>query len=501
MGIQNPQTISLNLNKDPSSKVLRSDYAEQNAAYMLSAGRYSPARYAVEMCYPRTDSETSPYSYHRIWQTGEPMEIPVRPMFGAYPYSYRILSSNQSGWSLGEFLITDANGDLVLNPNYGTLYNSSLVAGSHSIRIGIWDAAGAFISVAININVGNNGFFSAPTATGNGSGSDANNCMSFANAYAIDETLSPAKNKILFVRGGDYTITNGIVCGTEKPRAVVAYRDEIPNFISAVADGQINMKSSDLMWKGIIFTGWGASAVFRTYGSYYERQSVWRCKIVDALGDAALAKNEAGWFIDAAGASVKPYFLFSEIEFINCHEVAALDWYGVRGLIERQTWTTNKTEIEEPIWYPKASCTVDMRNLTYNNTMATFDASVNGVIDIGNNEQNGDASCHVRYCFIKTIPGGKAVGVNTSVNASSSANWVDHCTVIGGAFNVFNYNADDQVYIDRCVVQNAAGAVVDLQGGGATVTNLRGATGGLVDANGRLLVSVDVGLYGNIVRS
>ncbi len=496
-----PNTISLSLLKNPISKVLDSAWAAANPAYVLGAGRYSPAQYSMRVNYPRPDTETSAYAYHRIWQTGEPIDIPIEAQWGARPYSYKILSA-PAGWTIGEWLALNGNGDLVINDAYGTLSNSNPSAGLHTIVVGIWSADGSeFVRASFSITFGDYGFYAAPANLGTGDGSTAANAMNFAAAYGNDDTLSPAKNKILYCLGGDYTLANIPAAGVDKPRAVVNYRNEVPRFISSVTDGQINMKSSDIMFKGIELVNFGESAVFRTYGSYYERQAIWRCKIVDAFGNATLAKNEAGWFIDRASGVKRPDFLFREIEYVNCDEVAALDWYEVSGVITRQAWTTNKPEIEEPIWYPKAGNSVDMSYLVYDNATATFDASVNGVIDIGNNEQYTEATAHVRFCYVRTIAGGKAFGVNTSVNASSTANWIDHCTVVGGAFNVRNYNADDHVYVDRCVIVNAAAGVSDLEGGGATVTNLRGATSGLVDSNGRLLVLADVGLYGHVMRA
>lgn len=494
-----PSTISLTLNSFGNRS--QGSYPQIDiSGYVLSSGRYSPARYPLRVCYPRPDDETSPYAYHRIWQTGEPIDIPIEAQWGARPYIYKILSS-PAGWTIGEWLVLNGSGDLVINDAYGTLSNSNPSAGLHTIDVGIWSADGSeFVRAAFSITFGNYGFYAAPADLGTGDGSTAANAMNFAAAYGNDDTLSPAKNKILYCRGGDYTLTNIPVAGVDKPRAVVNYRSEIPRFISSVTDGQMNMKSSDLMFKGIELVSFGQSAVFRTYGTYYERQAVWRCKIVDALGDPVANKNEAGWFIDRGSGVKRSDFLYREIEYVNCNEVAALDWYEVSGVITRQTWTTNKPEIEEPIWYPKAGNAVDMSYLVYDNVTATFDASVNGVIDIGNNEQYSSATTHTRFCYVRTISGGKAIGVNTSINASSVDNWIDHCTVVGGEFNARNYGIDDHVYVDRCVVVNSAAGVSDPDGGGVTATNLRGSTSGLVDANGRPLVAADVGLYGHVIR-
>jgi hypothetical protein len=173
----------------------------------------------------------------------------------------------------------------------------------------------------------------------------------------------------------------------------------------------------------------------------------------------------------------------------------------VSGVITRQKWTTNKTTIEEPIWYPKAGCSVDISFLTFDNPTTIFDTSVIGAINIGNNEEFTSGTAHVRFCFIRTESNANAIVFNTSINASSIDNWIDHVTLVGGKFVAKNYNGDDMVFVDRCVIQNTAGAVLMPEGGGATVTNTLASTSGLVDASGRLLTPSNVGLYGSTVRA
>jgi hypothetical protein len=431
-------------------------------------------------------------------------------MWGAAPHSYKLLSSNQAGWSIGEFLVENGFGDLVPSASYGTVSNPSVAAGNHNLAIGVWDAAGDYRRVVININVGNHGFFAAPTATGNGSGSDANNCMDFATAYGADESLSPAKNKILFARGGDYTIIGGITCGTEKPRAVVAYRDEVPNFISATVGAQINMKSSDIMLVGIDFTGWNDAAVLRTYGSYYERQGAWRCRIINASGRYNIgdppedpANNEAGWFVDSTGNSSKrQYFFFSEIEFINCHEIAAFDWYSVKGLIERQSWATNQAVLGEPVWFPKASCEYDMRWLTYDNVTTTSADGNQGVIMPYNNEGQSRVKGHVRFCFVRCHPSVTAVIWNGAANAGSdfpADGHDDRNTYIGGRVVSRDYGGD-LITFTNDVMQNANGGVLPSSTGYAVNGTASIGTSGIVDSNGRLVNTSRTGLDGHQIR-
>ena len=193
------RTHSLVLAENQDGK-LQSGYQAANPAYILTAGRFSPAKYPMRVNYPRPDAETSPYAYHRIWQTGEPIDIPIEAQWGARPYIYKILSA-PSGWSIGEWLVLDGFGNLAINDAYGTLSNSNPSAGLHSIVVGIWSADGSeFLRATFSITFGNYGFFAAPADTGTGDGSSAANCMDFATAYGNDDTVSPAKDKILYFK-------------------------------------------------------------------------------------------------------------------------------------------------------------------------------------------------------------------------------------------------------------------------------------------------------------
>lgn len=490
--------ISAALNRNPVTSRLKSLYQVINSAYQLGAGRYSPSNFDMELVCPLPDSETSQYAYHRLWQTGEPMDIPVRAMWGSFPHCYQILSA-PIGWSIGEWLVADGYGDLVVNSAYGTLSNSNPSAGTHNIVVGIWDMTGAFVRATFSIVVGAYGFFAAPAATGTGDGSTAANAMALIDAHVAVDGLSPAKNKILYLRGGDYTWSGDFVVSTNKSLAIVAYRSEVPNLISGTSGQQFRLKSSDAFVKGLKLTGWGDSAVFRTDSTYYDRQSVWRCEIVDALGNPSIANNEAGWFVDSTGNSTKrQYFLFSEITFTNCHEVCAFDWYSVKGLMERQVWNTNKSTLEEPIWFPKASCEYDMRLLSYDNTTPTSADNNQGVLMPYNSEIQSRAKGHLRFNFVRCNSSVTAViwnGASNSGDDYPADGYDDRNTYINGKVISRDYGGDFITYTND-VMQNADGGPLPSSTGYAVSGGSLGASG-VVDSNGRLVNTANRGLYGH----
>jgi len=495
--------INVGMNRNPVSGKLQSLYVAIDSAYQLGSGRYSPAKFDMELVYPRPDSETSQYSYHRIWQTGEPMDIPVRAMWGSFPHCYRILSA-PSGWSIGEWLVADGYGDLVVNNAYGTLSNSNPSAGTHNIVVGIWDMTGAFIRVTFSIVVGAYGLFAAPAATGTGDGSTAANAMALIDAHVAVDGLSPAKNKILYLRGGDYTWSGDFVVSTNKSLAIVAYRSEVPNLISGVLGQQFRLKSSDAFVKGLKLTGWGDAAVFRTDQTYYERQSVWRCEIVDAFGKYTIdpptdpANNEAGWFIDSTtNASKRQNFLFSEITFVNCHEICGFDWYSVKGLIERQVWNTNKATLGEPIWFPKASCEYDMRLLRFDNVVPTSTDNNQGVLMPYNSEILSRAKGHLRYNFVRCNASVSAVVWNGASNDGDdypADGHDDRNTYIGGKVVSRSYGGDLITYTND-VMQNVDAGPLPSSTGYAVSGGSLG-TSGVVDSNGRLVNTANRGLHG-----
>lgn len=496
--------IPVSMNRNPVTGKLKSLYQVINSAYQLGAGRYSPSNFDMELVYPRPDSETSQYAYHRIWQTGEPMDIPVRAMWGSFPHCYQILSA-PIGWTIGEWLVADGYGDLVVNSAYGTLSNSNPSAGTHNIIVGIWDMTGAFVRATFSIVVGAYGFFAAPAATGTGDGSTAANAMALIDAHVAVDGVSPAKNKILYLRGGDYTWSGDFVISTNKALAVVAYRSEVPNLISGVLGQQFRLKSSDAFVKGLKLTGWGDAAVFRTDQTYYERQSVWRCEIVDAFGKYTIdpptdpANNEAGWFIDSTtNASKRQNFLFSEITFVNCHEICGFDWYSVKGLIERQVWNTNKATLGEPIWFPKASCEYDMRLLRFDNVVPTSTDNNQGVLMPYNSEILSRAKGHLRYNFVRCNASVSAVvwnGASNSPNDYAADGHDDHNTYIGGKVVSRSYGGDLITYTND-VMQNADGGPLPSSTGYAVSGGSLG-TSGIVDSNGRLVNTANRGLYGH----
>lgn len=470
-------------------------------SWQLAAGRFSPTRIPLTLLYPRPDAETASDEYHRLAQTGQSIDIKIIAAFGAYPY-FASITQAPDGSSIGSWLTEQSNGDLTPSDSYCKLSIPALSAGNYPISVTITDQEGASVVASWTLNVGNNYYYVAPVALGLGDGSSRENAASFATAYGADaNSVSPALGKVLEFAGGTYSVSQNITFNANKPRAWVDQPGARPEITATTASTFLARNASGLHMRGFRLSNFTLQGVAKT-NDYYERQSLDDIIFSGCVGDPAIANNEAGVFFGStSNATKRPYVWCEQLSFENCHEMCAFDWYSVGpAYFGRSTWATNRSTIEEPVYYPKSSCLIDMRHLTFDNPTPTINGSVNGIIDLGNNEFYSEASCHVRFCYVRSNAGGVAIASNTSSAASSTQNWIDHCTVVGGAFQARNYDQNDHVNVDRCVIQNSSAAVLNPEGNGVTATNLRAATSGLVDANGRLLNSADIGLYGHIIR-
>lgn len=489
-------TISGTLYRNTSGK-LDSAYAPMPQEYRLSLGRYSAAKFPMEIVYPRPDSETSPYSYHRIWQTGEPYSIPIRAMWGAFPHAYKIIAA-PDGWTIGNWLVADEHNRLVPNDEYGTLYNASPTAGVHAIIVGIWDASGAFTTATFAVNVGDHGLYAAAEETGDGSGSDPENCMALTDAHTAGTGDSPAKHKILFIRGGDYEWEGNFIINANKSIAIVGYRDEMPRIISQTPDAQVQMNSSDIFITGVDFSEFGDKSTLITI-DYVHRQTVWRCKFTDAYGNPSVSDNEACWAVMSTNNETKrQYFLLSECTFHDCHEVCAFDWYSVKGIIERCEWFTMKATMEEPIYFPKASCEYDMRWLRFDNEEITSADNNQGILMPYNSDVYSQSRGHLRFNFVRCGSGVTAVIWNGAQNIlpnSPREGHDDRNTYIGGKVFARDHGGDLIVFTND-VMQNVNSGVVPTSTGYEIYGDDSIGTSGIVDESGMLINTARRGLDG-----
>lgn len=282
-------------------------------------------------------------------------------------------------------------------------------------------------------------------------------------------------------------MSTSLKLNTNKPRVIVAPDGQWAEILSTANNIPVNLNKDGIHLNGIRFKGFRLGSVVVT-GDLYHRQSMRRIEFNDCTGDPTVSNNESGWLIFSTSNSTKRNYIWaSQITYVNCHEICAFDWYSVGpGLFDRSTWTTNQAIIEEPIWFPKASCDIDMRHLTFDNVTIDFDASVFGVIHVGSNSAYAPATCHVHHCFIRTKFGShNMVAYNVSGLAVSTENYDEHNTYIGGRVFARNIDGDDMVNFDRVVIVNDAGGVT-MPDGGATIANSLTGTSGIVDSNGRL---------------
>lgn len=479
--------------RNPATGLLQSDYAPINAAYQMPDGYFSPSRFNLSLIHPRPDSETSQYSFHRIAQTGQPWSIPIRAMWGSYPHAAEIISA-PTGVTIGEWLDVDGFGDLAVNESYLNLSWPNPTAGTHSISVRINDQTGANVVARFTLTVGENYYYVGTSAAGSGDGSSYANRATLASAQILGSQVanaSPALNKILCFTNGEYTIAEDLSFTSIKPRGVCVYNGHTATVVAGSPTYQIRIKTHDFFWSGVKVKSFGNAAGFRiATGEVYDRCSVWRTEFIDFVGVDGASNNEAGWFCDSTGSSVKRQnFLFSEITFTNCHEVCAYDWYGVHGLVDRHVWNTNLSTIKEPIWFPKASCEYEIRHCKFDNTTVTFPDN-DAVIYPYNSEIDSRVKGVVRFNFVRIGATGQTVSWNGAENGAGN-NYAadghdDRNSYVGGKMIARLWGGGDHIDFLSEVIQNAAGGVAETTGAYTIVNTECVGVSGIVDSNGRL---------------
>ncbi len=473
------------------------------ATLPLAIGRYSEEKMPFRFM-TKGDSLTSPYAYQRLAQTGVTWEFPISGIWGAYPYIYTIVSG-PAELTIGQWLTRDSFGDWNINPDYGVLKWVSPIAGNHQIIVCVTEANGYSHNVSFTLNVGNNYYFAGLTASGSGDGSSYENKAAYTSLFmdgANHTIASPARYKVLCLDGGTYVYTGDFVINDLKPLAVINYPGTVP-VIRSEGNGQIRLNTHHAFVSGIIAENWGPSSVFRTADKYHS-QVVWRVEIKDAHGDPAGAFNEAGWFIDSTNNSTyKENFVFRDIIFRDCHEIAGFVWYSTKGLIDNLIWVTNKTVIKEPLWFPKGSCWVEVRHCRFDNDVVDFPDG-DAVMLIYNSEVAAPAKAHVRYNFVRCKPNGRAAAFNTASNGATfdhaAETYDDHNTYAGGSIET-RAHGGDMVIFENNIMQNTHSGVDPILPGFQYGDDNHRGTDGLIDANGRVIDQTKRGISGHQIYS
>lgn len=462
----------------------------------LAVGFFEDTGRTFTRIYPRPDAETASTAYHRVAYTGMQYEVALRCQFGSPPY-YIDSSTFPSGAISGEWLATDGFGDLVVDDQYLNITWPTPVAGTQSWSATIKDQAGTSLTLTWSTVTGtSNHYFCAVTATGSGNGSSPSNCATFANAYnGSATTVSPAKDKVLVCRGGNYTHDFSFIANaTYKPIAIVAYPGESPIFDGASA-GNWQLKSSDAVMIGLKLKNYKSST-----GTDYavatdvaaDRQLLWKLTYESCNGNTAVSNNEACWYTNDIYPSYRQYSVMSQITFINCYDICAFDNYAMRNCVyDRHVWTTDQVTMTEPVWFPKGSC-VDY-HIQYMNFDNPTVENVNAIINIYNSDPNGINLCGgvASYNFVRAKSGGSTQGIGTnqsstahSTNSKAIRNTLISAYVLSSNFNI---TGPSSIALVSNGIQNNPQVFEDGTPGSAVITNGEcQQNSGVFDSNGRL---------------
>jgi len=466
-------------------------------------------KFALAQVYPRPDTETSIKAMHRVAYTGMAYTAPIRCSLGSYPYYTHVLTA-PAGFTVGEFLVEDGFGDLVEDSAYCTASYPNPVAGTHAISVRITDQEGSYKIFNYNLVVGtSNHFFTAPAATGDGSGSSPSNCAAWSTVYgATFTTVSAAKDKVLVARAGTYTHGTQFKMGsTYKPCTLINYPSELPVFDGATG-GRWEYNSSDCMIAGCKFINYDYDTNtnhFLVTHAEVDRCQLWRNQFenCDGSADLAVRDNESIWHCSSTDAGLRQYLMIAENTYTNCYNLCAFDFYTTDHMLcEREVFTTTQTTMADSVWIPKASNTnYCMRRLKFDNPNAIPNTTA-GIIAGFGNSLFATASGEICYNFIRCNgdSGAPSIQWNQSSNAVNTVNNYSYRnSSVGAPLGTKNFFSNNFVnFIGEAVEHNPIfeAETPTVGDGYSNVKAECQAFTGVFDANGRLTGSYSTSYRG-----
>lgn len=477
--------------------------------YQFPVGYYEIAKFPLTQVYPRPDAETSVKSMHRVAYTGMSYTAPIRCSLGAYPYYAEVLTA-PTGFTVGAFLAADGYGDLVEDSAYCTASYPNPVAGTHSISVKITDQEGSYKIINYDLVVGTaNHFFTAPAATGDGSGSSPSNCAAWSTVYgATFTTVSAAKDKVLVARAGTYTHgTQFKMDSAYKPCSLINYPGELPIFDGSTG-GHWEYNSPDCIIAGCKFLNYKYDTTanhFLVTNTEVSRCQLWRNQFdgCDGSADLNVRDNESIWHCSSTGAGLRQYLMMAENTYTNCYNVCAFDFYTTDHiLVEREVFTTTQVTMADSVWIPKGSNTnYCLRRLKFDNPNS-IPFGTAGIIAGFGNSLVATASGEICYNFIRCDGAFDSPSIqwNQSSNAVNSVNNYSYRnSSIGAPIGIKNFFSNNFVYLIGEAIQHNPIFEADTPTVGNGYTNANAdcqAFTGVFDANGRLTGSYNTGYRG-----
>lgn len=424
-----------------------------------------------------------------------------------------------AGMTIGSTMVRDnSTGYWSIPENYGVLMWPNPVIGRYRFGVRCTGQDGATSTWIFDLRVNtNNHFFMAPEATGDGTGSSPSNCAAYASTILGSSTVSPSRNKVLHIKGGNYPATAGITINAAFTAVSwVAMPGETPIF-----NQKVNIISNNVSLYGIKFLAVGTSD-FGVVASYQSINNfaAWRCEFDECFKIGTGSNNNSCIGLARAGTGYGRRTIFiSECIFRNSPTVAGYDFYTVNDhvFVRNKLILSNGTTAMPQAWiFPKLQANggeimynfADVPNLTTTN---------DAVMLIHNSWEPSypisyDINQRCEYNFIRT--GGANIvrsngdndSVSASLNPNTLSNYFKRNTFIGGGVVGVFYNAQTartrrHTHFESNIVINSTSGYTPAANADdwcfISGTNILGnSINGLVDENGRVIDSTMRGLTG-----
>lgn len=448
---------------NPVSGLLSGTYQPIPEAGVFPSANWLPQILPMKKMCPIEDASTPAISWHKCSRPNEPWETPVRVMFNT-GVTFWVLRQGAPNMYItnGTF---DENGKF----NYGdagTLKWDNPIAGTYNIIVDVFDQVGlvtfrwehtcdasAFIDVS-------------PLGTGDGTGDNPENTMSWANAYLGDQVNSPTQNKILMLHGGAYPATSYRI-GSHHSRNIGAYdRNDPPIFSCRFFD-----HSSYRFITGIEFN----DVEIATNGLIQCDANVdnlvsWKNRFINIRQDLSspTSDNEScHTTMGLNGADFRRCVVVTE-NYYEDIEVAATDMFSIEEFLNsREVFVVTNpaytTRGVNPVWYSKSGVRfAQISENTFDNPSVS--AGSGGICHVQNSGTQGSYSRSVIENNFIRCNGGSAIRSNTASNGLpiDAINWVRRNDVIGGNVDAKNFDTDAgesrYTYFDSNAIQNSNSA-------------------------------------------
>lgn len=197
------------------------------AGFPLPEANFVNAKMPMHVVHPRPQGETQAHARHKWAHSGMEYTIPVGVQGGAWPFVYQILEA-PAGATIGQYY-SDAD--------YGVVRWSPPASGSFKFKVRIIDQDQNTITATWNVTVDDSQFvFIQDGYAGTQSGTITEPLESIADWYQGDVNDNTYHNKIIVLRGGNYTLTGDAAnadgnCRLEaatKTPSIIGYPSETP---------------------------------------------------------------------------------------------------------------------------------------------------------------------------------------------------------------------------------------------------------------------------------